>query len=193
MKTAILWIFAGIVLTVSAQYTYRIFYPIEESGSNKDAFLQINPPLRAGSSGQMFVFHKAAVFNFRSENETDKNNLENCLVMREWNTNKAYYSCGKKGEKAFYLEGKYYNNTAYPVFVHAGNFRIPLAIGKYLNQNFTTQDAVKIESGVDYTFRVVFEDFEQVPDVFEIEYGDFETYNHSLKVDLRNNTVTRFR
>ena len=175
-----------VILAVVILVGFR-FSGLNSNASPKETVsFQLNPPLKASTSQNAFTFTKAAVYLFQSSNNKS---LESCFAMREWNTNKAYYSCGKKGEKIFVLEGKFLNVSAYPADVKAGNFRIVLGPGKYLNQNFTTRDIVRVDPGVEYTFRVVFENFDQVPDVFTLEYGDNEIYWFKLKVDLKNKRI----
>jgi len=147
--------------------------------------IPISPELKAVQQDNAFTFHSATLYQFQADGTK---NSDACLVMREWNIHKAYFSCGKEGQTVFALESEYRSATNQTQRVRAGGFRIPLDEGKYLNANFTSNNTIEIEPGVKYTYRVVFENFDLVPENFVVEYGD--GYSGRLQFDLNKKTAT---
>src|SRR3989344_101807 len=117
--------------------------------------IDLNPPVKATQSNEndVFTFDTLTLYEFLVGGSAD---LNNCLPMREWDLHKAYFSCGKKEQQVLALEGNYTNNFSSVMLVGAGEFRIKLGNGTYLEQGYTTKDQIRVESGVSYTFRVSF-------------------------------------
>lgn len=193
----------GDYVDTSKPGTYIVTYNVTDSDENKAsekqrivvvehaaqpkviAAIPITPSIKARESQNTFRFDALKVFEFQS---IRANELDACIAMREWAGQKAYFSCGLSGQRVIILEGSFENKKSTPIQASAGNFRIKYD-SQYVKANFTHTDSVKVEPELTYTFRVAFENIQEVPDIFDIEYGDAETYNKSIRVDLSKNSI----
>ena len=153
--------------------------------------IDLNPPVKATQSNEndVFTFDTLTLYEFLVGGSAD---LNNCLPMREWDLHKAYFSCGKKEQQVLALEGNYTNNFSSVMLVGAGEFRIKLGNGTYLEQGYTTKDQIRVESGVSYTFRVSFENTDiktLLPKQFTIEYDYNSPLPKSILVDSTKGTA----
>jgi len=147
--------------------------------------IPLSPKIQGDFSRTSFLYHKISLYAFHGP---VAQGLDPCLVMREWNVNRAYYSCGKEGQQVLALEAVYFNTSENVQSISPGTFRIQLEEGKYLEPNFTVQQIIEVDPGVKYTYRAVFENFEKAPRNFILQYGDLVSPGR-LAVDLDSKTV----